>query len=98
MPHRYARSAAEIQEILQKALGHDQVKVKPHGEHYLIQLEFDEGLETIARITILDGRTFGAAFRSHRGRWEILPVEGSREEMIQVVVDWLGPYLMPANY
>ena len=56
-------------------------------------------LESVeARLTALTSRTYGAAFRSHTGRWDPLPVEGTREEAIQTVVDLLGPYLTPENY
>ena len=82
---------------MQEALGHEQVRVKPHGSHYLIQMEADGHLETVARLTALTSRTYGAAFRSHTGRWDPLPVEGTREEAIQTVVDLLGPYLTPEN-
>lgn len=98
MSHIYARSAAVIQKQFQEALGHDQVRVKPHGHHYLIQMEADGELETIARLTTLTGRTFEAAFRSHTGRWDPLPGEGTCEEMIHMVVDLCGPYLTPENY
>jgi hypothetical protein len=37
-------------------------------------------------------------FKSHTGRWDPLPDEGDRDEMIALVVDELGPYLDPANY
>ena len=54
--------------------------------------------KTIARITHLDSGTYGAAFRAFTGRWEPLPDEGTRDEMIAVVVEEFGPYLDPANY
>jgi hypothetical protein len=99
MPSPHARAtAAEIQKQLQEALGHDQVKVKPHGPHYLIQMDADGELDTVARLTALTSHSYGAAFRSHTGRWDPLPDEGTREEMIQAVVDMLGPYLTPENY
>ena len=40
----------------------------------------------------------GASFRSHTGRWNPLPVEGTRQEVIEEVVAQLGPYLTPENY
>ena len=74
------------------------MKVKPHGLHYLIQMETEGEVETIARLTALTSRSYAAAFRSHTGRWDPLPDEGTREEMIQLVVEMLGPYLTPENY
>ena len=55
-------------------------------------------LDTVARLTALTSRSYTAAFRSHTGRWDRLPDEGTREEMIQLVVEMLGPYLTPENY
>ena len=99
MPSPNARSnAAEIQKLLHEALGHDLVKVKPHGSHYLIQMETEGELDTIARLSALASRSYTAAFQSHTGRWDPLPDEGTREEMIQLVVEMLGPYLTPENY
>lgn len=90
--------AADIEKKLRQALGHDAVTVKPYGKHFLIQLNYDDEPDTIARLTQLDSRTYGAAFKSLTGRWEPLPDEGTRDEMIAVVVEELGPYLDPANY
>ena len=43
-------------------------------------------------------QTYGVSFKSHTGRWDPLPEEGSRDEMITLLVEALGPYLDPANY
>jgi hypothetical protein len=90
--------ATEIEKRLRELLGHDKVGVKPYGRHFLVQIEDETGPDTVARITRLDPRTWGAAFKSHTGRWDPLPDEGDRDEMIALVVDELGPYLDPANY
>jgi hypothetical protein len=90
--------AADVEKKLRQALGHEAVTVKPYGKHFLIQIDHDGEPDTIARITQLDPRTYGAAFKSHTGRWEPLSEEGSRDEMITVVGEELGPYLDPDNY
>jgi hypothetical protein len=90
--------AADVEKTLRTRLGHEAVTVKPYGKHFLIQIDDDGQPDTIARITQLDSRTYGAAFKSHTGRWDPLPDEGTRDEMIAVVVEELGPYLDPANY
>lgn len=90
--------AADVERKLRQALGHEAVTVKPYGKHFLIQIDCDGEPDTIARITQLDSRTYGAAFKSHTGRWEPLSEEGSRDEMITVVAEELAPYLDPANY
>ena len=90
--------AADVETKLRQALGHDAVTVKPYGKHFLIQLNYGDEPDTIARITELDSGTYGAAFKSLTGRWETLPEEGTRDEMIAVVAEEWGPYLDPANY
>lgn len=40
-------------------------------------MEADGELETVARLTSQNGRAFVAAFRSHTGRWDPLPGEGT---------------------
>lgn len=99
MPNPQARLlAAGVERDLRKALGHDRVKVQPRGRNLLILMDIDPEPEVIARITQFGPRTFGAAFRSHSGRWDPLPADGSREDAIEVVVSMLGPYLSPENY
>ena len=90
--------AAGLERRLQERLGHQQVKVRPQGRHLLIQMDLGEEVETVARLTLIRGRIYGAAFRSHTGRWDPLPDEGSRDEMIEAIVSQLGPYLTPENY
>ena len=89
--------AAEIQSQLRKAMEHDHIKVKPNGRHFLIQLELEDGMETVARITSITSRTYGAAFRTHTGRWEPVPDEGTLEDMITLVFTLFGPYLTLEN-
>lgn len=99
MPNPHAiLDAAGVEKRLQELLGHQQVKVKPHGRHFLIQMDLGEELETVARLTQFPDKTFGAAFKSHTGRWEPLPDEGTRDEVIEAVTCQLGPYLTPENY
>ncbi|PTB24849.1 hypothetical protein C9I56_31565 [Paraburkholderia caribensis] len=52
----------------------------------------------VARLTELARNRYSAAFRSHTERWEPLPGTGSLDEMADVVVTLLQPYLQPDNY
>ncbi|MBB5405338.1 hypothetical protein QF000_000032 [Paraburkholderia atlantica] len=52
----------------------------------------------MARLTELGRNRYSAAFRSHTGRWEPLPGTGSLDEMTEVIVTLLQPYLQPDNY
>ena len=77
--------AAELQRQLRGLLGHEQKRLD------------DEDPTVVARLTELGRNRYGAAFRSHSGRWEPLPGAGSLDEMAQLVVTLLEPYLQPDN-
>lgn len=91
------REAETLQRELRTRLGHDKVGVRPYGRHLLIQMLLADQADTIARLTGLGRNQYGAAFRSHTGRWEPLPGTGSRTAMTDLVVDLLSPYLTPDN-
>ena len=83
----------ELQNKLRTLLGHDRLEVHSSGVHLLLKLIDDDGrAETIARLTQFRPNLFGAAFRTHKGRWEPLPVEGDLLEAAELVVDMLRPY------
>ena len=86
-------NAAELQRQLRKSLGHDQIITQAYGRHLLIKRLDDQVPIVVARLTELDKKNYGAAFRSHSGRWEPLPGSGPLDEMVQLVVTLLHPYL-----
>ncbi|MGY2491780.1 hypothetical protein [Cupriavidus sp. CP313] len=53
----------------------------------------DEEPTVVARLTELGRNRYGAAIRSHSGRWEPLPGTGTLDEMGQVIVTLMQPYL-----
>jgi hypothetical protein len=94
-----ALEAETLQRELRTLLGHDKVGVRPYGQHLLIQMQdADYDAHTVARLTNLGLKHYGAAFRTHTGRWEPLPGAGTRTEMAEVVTELLAPYLTPDNY
>ena len=90
--------AAALERELRTLLGHDQVQARPYGQHLQIQMRHGERADTIARLTELEHDRYTAAFRTHTGRWESLPGQGTRTEMAELVVSLLQPYLVPDNY
>jgi hypothetical protein len=90
--------AAELQRQLRTLLGHEQIVTQAYGHHLLIKRLDDEEPTVVARLTGLGRNRYGAAFRTHNGRWEPLPGTGSLEEMAYVVVTLLHPHLQPDNY
>lgn len=87
------KTELELQNKIRDLLGHEQVEVHSSGIHFLLQLIEDDAAETIARITKIGPNLYGAAFRTHKGRWEPLPIEG--KDLLKVgetVVDMLRPH------
>ena len=87
--------AAELQRQLAQLIGHDLARVRPYGKHLLIQMHRDDDVETVARLTQLARNRYGAAFRSHTGRWEPLPIEGDLKHAADAVTTLLAPYFEP---
>jgi hypothetical protein len=90
--------ASELQRQLRELLGHDQVLTQAYGHHLLIKRLDNQEPTVVARLSELSRNLYGAAFRSHSGRWEPLPGSGSLVEMAQLVVTLLQPYLQLDNY
>ncbi|TDG01984.1 hypothetical protein E1N52_42155 [Paraburkholderia guartelaensis] len=89
------RKAAELQRQLATLTGHNKVTVKPYGKHLLIQMQRDDTIDTVARLTEVGRNIYTCAFRSHTGRWEPLPGTGELAETTDLVVSLLAPYLDP---
>jgi hypothetical protein len=87
--------AAELQRQLRSLLGHEVTHA--YVRHLLIKRLDDEEPTVVARLTELARNRYSAAFRSHTGRWEPLPGTGSLDEMADVVVTLLQPYLQVDN-
>jgi hypothetical protein len=88
--------ALRLQTLLRELLGHEAVAVRPHGQHLIIDTTTGAGPYPVARLTQLGSTQYEAAFRSHTGRWEPLPLAGSFDEVARGLVDLLGIYLNPS--
>jgi len=87
-----------LQSRLRSLLGHEQVVTQAYGRHLLIKRLDDAEPTVVARLTEIGHGRYGAAFRSHSGRWEPLPGTGTLDEMAEVVTSLLQPYLQADNY
>jgi hypothetical protein len=87
--------APELERLIAELTGHTAARVRPYGKHLLIQVQRDDSLDTVARLTESARDSYTAAFRSHSGRWEPLPVAGSMHNVTAAVVSMLAPYLDP---
>jgi hypothetical protein len=70
-------------------------KTAPQRDVMRARIADDDEPTVGARLTELGRHRYGAAFRTHNGRWEPLPGTGAIEEMADVVVTLLTPYLQP---
>ncbi len=96
MPTPLAQArAAELQRHLAQLTGHDHARVRPYGKHLLIQMQRDAAVDTVARLTEVARNSYTAAFRSHTGRWEPLPVAGDLKHAADAITTLLAPYLDP---
>ncbi|WP_031404253.1 hypothetical protein [Thiomonas sp. FB-Cd] len=87
--------ASELQGLLAKLTGHAAARVRRYGKHLLIQMQRDESLDTVARLTQTGTNHYVAAFRTHSGRWEPLPASGNLRQTAEIVVAMLASYFDP---
>jgi hypothetical protein len=96
MPTPLAQArAAELQRHLAQLTGHAHARVRPYGKHLLIQMRRDDDIDTVARLTEVARNSYTAAFRSHTGRWEPLPISGDLKHAADAVTTFLAPYFEP---
>jgi hypothetical protein len=97
MPAPLAQAnAAELQRHLARLTGHAAIHVRPYGKHLLIQMRRDDSIDTVARLTEVARDSYTAAFRSHTGRWEPLPIPATNmEQAAELLTTLLAPHLEP---
>jgi hypothetical protein len=69
--------------------------VRPYGKHLLNQMRRDDTVDTVARLTEVARKRYTAAFRSHTGSWEPLPISGDLKLAADAVTTFLAPYFEP---
>ncbi len=67
-------SAAELQRHLAELTGHTVAHVRPYGKHLLIQMQRDDAVDTVARLTEVARNKYTAA----RQRFAVTLAAGSR--------------------
>ena len=67
--------------------------MRPYGKHLLIQMHRGDDVDTVARLTELARNRYTAAFRSHTGRWEPLPINDDLEQAADSIATLLAPFL-----
>jgi len=90
--------ARRLQQLMSDHLDHDAVKVRPYGQHLVMDMVCDGDAYPVARLTRLEPGLYGLGFRLHTGRWDPMPVEGSLEEVASCAAQMLAPHFDPSNY
>ena len=90
--------AAYLQDVLQRACGHEQVKVRPYGGHLIVEMHVGDEVYKVARLTSLPRQEYGLSYRTASEKWERMPFCGSLDEMASAITELLRPYLDPASY
>ncbi len=90
--------ARRLQQLMSKQLDHDAVKVRPYGQHLVMDMACDGDAYPVARLTRLEPGQYGLGFRLHTGRWDPMPVEGSLEEVATFAAKMLAPHFDSFNY
>lgn len=90
-------SAARLEQMIRQRGDYAHVQVQAKAGHLVVQTRDSQGGQVVvARATPLGGMEYGLSFRSHRGRWEPMPVSGLLEQIVDGLLDFLGPYVDPS--
>jgi len=91
--------AADRLERLMRARGdYAHVTIRARASHLLVEVDDGSGAkDPVARATSLGGGVYGVSFRSHTGRWEPVPIQGTLEEVADALTVDFGPYLDRGN-
>jgi len=92
------KNSKVLENTIRTLVEHDQVVVNLNRGHFLIQVLVDNTPETIARLSEIRPNLYGAAYRTHKGRWESLPGEENLLDMAALVVDMLRPHFDINNF
>lgn len=89
--------ASKLQELMSDHLGHEQIKVRPNGQHLVLEAVCDDATEPVARLTRLGQSRYGLSFRQHTGRWEPVPLSGTLEEVADGAAQLFAAYFDPGH-
>ncbi len=69
------------------------VDVRAQRGHLYVYPDTNEDW-AVARLTPLGAAGYGLSFHHHAGRWEPMPYSGALDELAQVIVEQLSPFLI----
>jgi len=91
-------TAARLEHLIRKRGDYAHVHVQARAGHLVIKTQDQQGVQvTVARATPIGAAQYGLSFRTHAGRWEPLPVSGMMDQIIEGLLDVLGPHLDRTN-
>jgi len=85
--------AEELEEELAKYDGLTHLRVKKRGDSLVIFSGEPKDPQNHARMTYLDGDTWGLSLPKHTGRWERTPFTGTMEDILDTLVSNFRYYL-----
>lgn len=90
-------AAARLEHLIRQRGDYAHVHVQARAGHLVVKTQDSQGGQVIvARATPLGGMEYGLSFRSHTGRWEPMPVSGLMEQIVEGLLDFLGPFVDPS--
>lgn len=91
-------SAARLEELIRQRGDYAHVHVQARAGHLVVKARDGQGSDVpVARATPISRGEYGLSFRTHAGRWEPMPVSGIMEQVVEGLIDLLGPYLDRAS-
>jgi hypothetical protein len=93
-PALSALQADQAQAQIRAAGDYDHVTVLFRRGHLVIEND----RYPVARLTLVGASLYGLSFRTHTGRWEVMPWSGGLTEIVDVLVTTLGPYLSRTEF
>jgi len=91
-------SAARLEHLIRNRGDYSHVHVHARAGHLVVKTQDSQGAQAIvARATPIGAGVYDLSFRTHTGRWEPMPISGVMEQIVEGLLDLLGPYLDRTN-
>lgn len=94
----HSDAAGRLERLVRDRGDYAHVTIRAQGNHLVVEVDDGSGAkDQTARATSLGGGLYGVSFRSHTGRWEPVPIQGTLEDVAEALTVDFGPYLDRGN-
>ncbi len=94
----HSDAAVRLERLMHARGDYAHVTIRAQGHHLVVEVDDGSGAkDPTARATSLGGGLYGVSFRSHTGRWEPVPIQGTLEDVAEALTVEFGPYLDQDN-